>query len=145
MAMEGFNEFINLTELDNTCTMNHPSSYMEYLSRSSSDHVPMVMWLDRYSECYGPSLFRFQQMWTRLDDFLNSVKKVWAEEVPGNGLWKLAGKLKKLRVVLKRWNVNVFGWTNSHIAKLEKEIVDLDCKLQEGGTEEDKQAFCSQA
>ncbi|KAF5458875.1 hypothetical protein F2P56_022870, partial [Juglans regia] len=122
--------------MNNSCATNYPSACMEYLSRSSSDHAPMVMWLDKPSTRYGPSPFRFQEMWTRHEDFLNCVKTVWEEEAMGNGLWKLACKLKKLRVALKKWNVNVFGWTHTHIDQLEKEIVDLDSRLQVESSEE---------
>ncbi|KAG2675069.1 hypothetical protein I3760_13G167500 [Carya illinoinensis] len=127
--------------VDNTCAGKYPSIRMEYLQRSSSDHAPMVMWLDTPSEHYGPSPFRFQQMWTLHVDFLSCVKQVWEEEMSSNGLWRLAGILQKLRVVLQRWNEHVFGWTHSHIAQLEKEIQELDCKLRDGGTEEDEQAL----
>ncbi|KAF5442560.1 hypothetical protein F2P56_035204 [Juglans regia] len=122
--------------MNNSCATNYPSTCMEYLSRSSSDHAPMVMWLDKPSTRYGPSPFRFQEMWTRHEDFFNCVKTVWEEEAMGTGLWKLACKLKKLRVALKQWNVNVFGWTHTHIDQLEKEIVDLDSRLQVEGSEE---------
>ncbi|XP_035540286.1 uncharacterized protein LOC118344249 [Juglans regia] len=122
--------------MNNSCATNYPSACMEYLSRSSSDHAPMVMWLDKPSTRYDPSPFKFQEMWTRHEDFLNCVKTVWKEEAMGNGLWKLACKLKELRVALKKWNVNVFGWTHTHIDQLEKEIVDLDSILQVESSEE---------
>ncbi|XP_035548669.1 uncharacterized protein LOC118349189 [Juglans regia] len=79
-------------------------SFMRYLSRTSSDHAPMVISMVNNVAYYGPSPFRFQQMWVDHVDFFRCVREVWDQPVVGTGLIKLAVKLKKLKTVLKGWN-----------------------------------------
>ncbi|XP_042974814.1 uncharacterized protein LOC122306449 [Carya illinoinensis] len=62
-----------------------------------------------------------QQMWVDHPDFLNCVQRVWMVPVAVKGLWKLATKLKQVRVALREWNKRVFGRTTSHIAHLEEQ------------------------
>ncbi|KAF5459761.1 hypothetical protein F2P56_019681, partial [Juglans regia] len=52
-------------------------------------------------------------------------------EVNGTGLWKLAAKLKRLKLVLKSWNKEVFGWTGKHIKELEAKVEEGELRLQE--------------
>ncbi|KAF5458789.1 hypothetical protein F2P56_022794 [Juglans regia] len=52
-------------------------------------------------------------------------------EVNGMGLWKLVAKLKRLKLVLKSWNKDVFGWTGKHIKELEAKVEEGEFRLQE--------------
>ncbi|KAF5477571.1 hypothetical protein F2P56_004196 [Juglans regia] len=47
-----------------------------------------------------------------------------------SGLFKLASKLKKLKVALREWNKRVFGRTNNQIAILEENVESLEHLLQ---------------
>ncbi|XP_040994368.1 uncharacterized protein LOC121240914 [Juglans microcarpa x Juglans regia] len=167
MAMEEFNQFINLGGLkemsfmggpfswcnghamltrcwarldrilmDNICAMNYPSSCMEYLSCSSLDHAPMVMCLEKPSAHYGPSPFRFQEMWTRHDDFLNCVKMVWEEEAIGIGMWKLVRGSKEDEMAFLAAKLELDEWMRreemrlSQIAKQRwAEVGDVNAQL----------------
>ncbi|XP_035539652.1 uncharacterized protein LOC109020983 [Juglans regia] len=103
-----------------------------YLPRTTSDHCPMVIEFLSDPFSYGPPPFRFQQMCVEHPDFMTLVQKVWSESVIGSGLFKLATKLKKLKVALRVWNKSVFGRTNTQIAILEDKIENLENLLQRG-------------
>jgi hypothetical protein len=62
---------------------------LKYLPRKSPDHAPMSLRLESLDKRYGPSIFRFQQMWTLHEGFGEFVHNLWNEEVDGAGLWKL--------------------------------------------------------
>ncbi|XP_035539663.1 uncharacterized protein LOC118344032 [Juglans regia] len=109
-----------------------PTAHCLYLPRTTSDHCPMVIEFLSDPFSYGPPPFRFQQMWVEHPDFMTLVQKVWYESVIGSGLFKLATKLKKLKVALRVWNKSVFGRTNTQIAILEDKIENLENLLQRG-------------
>ncbi|XP_035542106.1 uncharacterized protein LOC108997796 [Juglans regia] len=100
-----------------------------YLPRTTSDHSPMVIEFKMDPFSYGPSPFRFQQMWVDHPQFLYCIRQVWSETVVGQGLSKLAMKLKKTKVALREWNKHIFGHTTKHINALERHIEELDHKL----------------
>lgn len=81
-----------------------PSASLKYLPWRTSDHAPMILGLLSLVLKYGPSSFKFQQMWTTHEDFMSCVTTSWQESTEGLGLWKLAEKLKRLKVVLRSWN-----------------------------------------
>ncbi|XP_042939487.1 uncharacterized protein LOC122274516 [Carya illinoinensis] len=103
---------------------------MRYLPRTSSDHAPMAISLVKSVEVYGPSPFRFQQMWVDHVDFARCVRGAWDQTDVGGVVMKLVAKLKRVRVALKGWNKVVFGWTGGHIQELEARIERLEEQLQ---------------
>jgi len=109
---------------------------LKYLPRKSSDHAPMSLRLEISNKRYGPSIFRFQQMWTLHEGFGGFVHNLWNEEVEGAGLWKLAYKLKKVKNALRRWNREVFGWTTVHLKRLEEKVEQKETQLQESYSQE---------
>ncbi|KAF8405073.1 hypothetical protein HHK36_009970 [Tetracentron sinense] len=106
-------------------------AWYEYLPRKSSDHCPMVLRLRMDLSRYGPSVFRFQNMWCE-DSFRECVETVWRPPVQGSGLVKLAAKLKKLKVALSTWNKSVFGHVEVHLKELEGRLEGLERQLQDG-------------
>lgn len=73
----------------------------------------------------------FQQMWTTHDDFWRLAAVVWQQKDSGSGFLKLVSKLKRLKVALRRWNREVFGWTGDHIKRLEERLAEGSRRLQE--------------
>jgi len=117
--------------LNASCLTRFPNVNNSYLSRSTSDHSPMFIQFQSELFLYGPSLFRFQQMWIEHPDFHEFVGSIWKEEVGGMGLLKLAFKLKKLRGALREWNKCIFGRTEAHIQGLEIQIEEFESELQQ--------------
>lgn len=54
------------------------------------------------------------------------------ELVHVSGMCKFVAKLKKAKVALKRWNVEVFGRVDLTIKELENQMIDLEEQLQKG-------------
>ncbi|KAF5468488.1 hypothetical protein F2P56_012635 [Juglans regia] len=106
------------------------SSYLEYLHRKSSDHSPMMLFFDVLRASYGPSPFKFQNMWCSHSSFLPCVEDIWKQLKPRSGLVRLATKLKKMKVALQSWNVQVFGRVDQSIKSLEERLEVLEHRLQ---------------
>lgn len=74
------------------------------LPRSLSDHCPLLLMED--GRDWGPRPFRFLNAWFLHPDFKPMVKKSWEEAtIFGWARYRLKGKLAKLKVDLKKWNV----------------------------------------
>lgn len=82
------------------CLDFFPSISIKYLASHSSDHAPIILGLADPLLRYGSSSFKFQQMWTLHEDFGRCVSSAWQENIGGSGLWQLAYKLKRFKVVL---------------------------------------------
>lgn len=84
--------------------------------RDISDHCPIM--LKGEVNNWGPKPFRFNNCWLQHCDFKPFVEKSLSElHVSG---WKIFGfkeKLKLLKLKLKEWNVELFGFLDEQIAK----------------------------
>ncbi|XP_042942688.1 uncharacterized protein LOC122276858 [Carya illinoinensis] len=74
------------------CLMNvvaanvFPNACCKYMARSTSDHTPLSFVFKNLGTRYGPSSFKFQQMWVSHSNFLNVVKENWSASVDTMGL-----------------------------------------------------------
>ena len=78
------------------------------MSRVLSDHFPIL--LEGGSQRRGRIPFRFENMWLRVDNFVDKVKTWWASYMfQGTLSFILAKKLAALKLDLKKWNESEFG------------------------------------
>ncbi|KAG6714358.1 hypothetical protein I3842_05G199000 [Carya illinoinensis] len=119
-------------KLDRILVNNFGGAVGRLLNRRTSDHSPIVLQLSSINNRYGSSPFRFQNMWTLHLGFLTLVENTWkSSRIQGNGLEILVGKHKKLKLVLRSWNKEVFGHVDNHILKLEGKVELLEEYLQQ--------------
>ncbi|RVW97672.1 Transposon TX1 uncharacterized 149 kDa protein [Vitis vinifera] len=78
------------------------------LSRPISNHFPIV--LEGGGIRRGPTPFRFENMWLKVEGFQDMVRTWWQGiDVRGSASYKLAFKMKEIKKKLKVWNKEVFG------------------------------------
>lgn len=82
--------------------------HLSYLSWKFLDHRPMVVTFDRPTLSYGPTLFRFMNMWCSHENFLQCVKEAWHRLDSVLGLMRLFIQLKHTKVALRGWNKTIF-------------------------------------
>ena len=85
-----------------------PDLIQETLVRPVSDHFPLLLESSRVK--WGPTPFRFENMWLQHHSFLDQVK-TWWEECPVTGWegFKFMKKLKYIKEKIRTWNKEVFG------------------------------------
>ena len=78
------------------------------LQRPTSDHFPILLMGGGLRR--GPTPFRFENMWLKVDGFKGLLREWWQGiEVRGRASFRLASKLKLLKLRIKTWNREVFG------------------------------------
>ena len=83
------------------------------LPRPVSDHFPITLVGGGIRR--GPTPFRFENMWLKVEGFKDLVHSWWQGiEVRGSASYKLATKMKEIKQKLKVWNREVFGKLESN-------------------------------
>ena len=78
------------------------------LSCPISDYFPLL--LEGGGLRRGLSPFRFENMWLKVEGFLDLIRYWWRGiEVRGTTSYRLAAKMKEIKQKLKVWNIEVFG------------------------------------
>ncbi|KAL5543130.1 hypothetical protein UlMin_010840 [Ulmus minor] len=96
-------------------------------SMTCSDHMPLI--LDMMSVSWGPTPFRFENMWLGHLDFRQKCENWWSGiGVKGWESYKIMEKLKVLKEKIKVWNKEVFGDTRIIKKEVVGKIVEIDKK-----------------
>lgn len=82
-------------------------SNVAYLNRTNSDHSPLLLSLILKNEAVKRS-FRFQNFWSKHNEFQSIVKKAWSIDCTGDPLRIFSQKLKETKQALSLWNKDTF-------------------------------------
>ncbi|KAL7202514.1 hypothetical protein ACSBR1_034063 [Camellia fascicularis] len=100
------------------------------LPRIISDHCPLQIMEDVRD--WGPKPFRFLNAWTPHPNFSQLFVSFWSNTTFAGWFdYILFQKLKHLKLILKSWNIEVFGNITSKIKSSEEELHALDIIAKE--------------
>ena len=107
-----------------------PQVRQERGDRVCLDHYPII--LDTSPVIWGPTPFRFENMWLGHPKFKQDCKTWWdSMNISGWEGYRVMEKLKRMKGAIKTWNREVFGDTR----EIKKEIIErikwLDKKEEE--------------
>lgn len=104
-----------------------PSSSVEFSSWNGSDHCAAILWMDKPFSS-PPKPFRFFNFWTSHPEFLQVVADSWNRPATGCPLQLLFTKMKRLKPILKAFNLSHFGDLPARVRdkRLELEAAQLD-------------------
>ncbi|XP_073021415.1 uncharacterized protein [Primulina eburnea] len=114
----------------------YPCYRKSILPRITSDHFPLV--LDLAKNKWGPTPFRFENVWLRDTSFKN-LTKLWWNNTNSQGWagYRFMMKIKTIKGDIKRWNEEVYGRMEMKSAELSNKISRFDKLEGEGrGSEE---------
>ncbi|KAJ9678294.1 hypothetical protein PVL29_020454 [Vitis rotundifolia] len=109
----------------NEWEQSFPQSLQEVLPRRTSDHWPIVLETNPFK--WGPTPFRFENMWLQHHNFKECFKSWW-RGFQGTG-WeghKFMRKLQFVKANLKEWNKVSFGVLEERKKSILNEIANLD-------------------
>ncbi|XP_058776636.1 uncharacterized protein LOC131650960 [Vicia villosa] len=99
-------------------------------ARDVSDHCHI--WLNVGKLDWGPKPFRFNNAWFAHEGFLKFLEEEWAKiQVNGSGEFILYEKLKRMKVCIRKWNREVFGWIDLCVEEKVESLNNLDNLLAE--------------
>lgn len=68
-----------------------PSSHAQFLEFATSDHSHTLVKIES-DHSYNPKPFRFFNHWTKFEEFLPTVSKIWEENIQGYKLFIVTQK-----------------------------------------------------
>lgn len=79
-----------------------------HLPRDISDHCPLLIKFLPLNNSFAAK-FYFIRAWSEHPGFLSLVENSWKEDIEASPLETVSLKLKRLKKILRRWNLEVFG------------------------------------
>ncbi|XP_057779593.1 uncharacterized protein LOC130998178 [Salvia miltiorrhiza] len=113
------------------------SVYTQILPRLTSDHSPIVLRCCNALQM-GQRFFKFLHMWTFHENFQETVRISWMEEVSCRcPIYRVMFKLKRLRGVLKSWNRTDFGNVDTMVADSQTKLLEIQSQIANSGYTEE--------
>ncbi|KAG6526875.1 hypothetical protein ZIOFF_008962 [Zingiber officinale] len=109
---------------------------VEHLSRAASDHCPLLVEFPGFQK--PRASFRFQRMWVRHRDFMQTVRLNWCLPSVAQGLQRLQMKLRRLKEHLKWWNMEVFGNIHDRVLQAEESMAAAEQAYDRDPTEQSR-------
>ena len=102
------------------------------LNKTSSDHFPLLFEFHNTTNKFVFQ-FKFMRMWTMNEDCKKVVEDSWNIPIVGCPMYILAQKLKRLKVVLKDWNKNIFGDIHAKVNEVEDTLQSIQLQIDSIG------------
>ncbi|GAA0164352.1 hypothetical protein LIER_20010 [Lithospermum erythrorhizon] len=118
----------------------YPSVRVKQLAKTLSDHAPLLITSLGPKEG-GEGFFKFQKMWFHHPDFIKLLEESWAEPVYGDPLYVLGAKLKRLKGVLKEWNIKTFGNVSTMVEQVDDEVQECEAEYEQADKPENREAL----
>ncbi|XP_057734785.1 uncharacterized protein LOC130950290 [Arachis stenosperma] len=100
------------------------------LNRALSDHCPLLLASEDLN--WGSKPFRTMDAWLLHGNFVNKVGEEWRKLVGG----QILEKFKAIKMPLRVWNKERFGYIDYNIQKVEDEIKAIDEKMESSEADE---------
>ncbi|XP_057811347.1 uncharacterized protein LOC131025566 [Salvia miltiorrhiza] len=114
------------------------SSAVLVFSRLGSDHSPIMLRCQDTASAPAGRRFRFLNMWCSHEGFLDHVRASWSSPLDSLcPMVRVMKKLKRLRPILKAWNMDTFGNYNTALAELQQDLSSLQEGIDEQGYTDD--------
>ena len=108
------------------------STRVTHLPRICSDHGPLLMRCNLTDEPRGGgNPFRFQNMWIRHPAFHQLVRDSWSQSTGASGILRLGIKIKRIKLILKKWNKDTFGNMFSNLQRMEENIANAQADYED--------------
>ncbi|KAL9666254.1 hypothetical protein QQ045_000580 [Rhodiola kirilowii] len=107
-----------------------PRLQVSHLEQICSDHCPLLIELRTRQE--NIAFFHYQGVWETHSGFTSTVCGCWEGSMHHDPLINFGLKLKRLRLVLRKWNWEVFGDIRANMRGLLLKINVLEARLQQG-------------
>jgi mannosylglycoprotein endo-beta-mannosidase len=116
------------------------------LTRSGSDHTPLILDTGEQAFSGNRSTFSFELSWFKKDGFLDIVKREWTSISSGNNaMEKWQNKIRHLRQFLRGWARNLSGVYKAERDRLSHIIDILDCKAETVPLDEEERSVLRKA
>ena len=126
-------EHIDRCFTNSIAMVQYPISVM-VLTRYRSDHAPLLILPYEGPDTPRPP-FRFQTMWLEYEGFLPFVRRHWIGHIGSSHVENFSYRLCNLKLHFKWWNRHIFGNINTQVDILERDLGDVERKLQIQWTE----------
>lgn len=115
----------------NDWILSHRCS-LSIINRIGSDHYPISFVADNFKNNQSFP-FWFEKMWISHPNHEKSITNWWNIDVNGTTMYKVAKKLKNIKVNIKIWNKKVFGDIFDSKKKLKEELDQIQNSIQKDG------------
>nr|XP_004253227.1 uncharacterized protein LOC101244567 [Solanum lycopersicum] len=93
-------------------------------------------WMDKWGHQHGKGSFKFFNVWTEHESFMEIVETIWKKEYGYNKMKQVWCKLKDLQHVLKQLNRKEFKCIGKQIDMARIEVANVQIQLNEQVTDE---------
>lgn len=106
-----------------------PAAKVHYMAAGEYDHSPaIIQW--EVTRAPKMKLFRYYNMWSMDKSFMIKVEGNWRQQIQGTKMFKVVGKLNRLKKVLIQLNEDRFAEVEKKEDDNKKELMEYQEKIQ---------------